>query len=63
MVKYSMRFNESSAEFSEDDKDFVQKMVDLGILESAEEEFSLSNLARIWYERGYYDRMYEENYE
>ena len=58
-----MRFTQDAAEFSEDDKDFVQKMVDLGILESPEEEFALSNLARVWYERGYYDRMYEENYE
>ena len=48
---------------SNDDLKFLDEMVAMGILEETTEYFGLRNLAKIWYERGYYDRMYEETVE
>lgn len=55
--------NNHDAIASNDDLKFLDEMVAMGILEETTENFSLRKLAKIWYERGYYDRMYEENIE
>lgn len=55
--------NKDDAMASNDDLKFLDEMVAMGILEETTESFGLRNLAKIWYERGYYDRMYEETVE
>ena len=55
--------NDYDAMASNDDLKFLDEMVAMGILEETTEYFGLRNLAKIWYERGYYDRMYEETVE
>jgi hypothetical protein len=58
-----MKIEEHGVIASDDDMAFLEEMSAMGIFKDTSQDFGLRNLAKIWYERGYHDRMYEENIE
>ena len=46
----------------DEDREFLAEMVVLGLVEDIMAGCTLRSLARAWYERGYYDRVDEEEY-
>ena len=55
-----MEINKGQYNLSEDDETLISHMLTLGMIEDGQ-SFDLRSLARAWYERGYFDRMDEED--
>ena len=45
----------------DDDKKFLDEMVLHRLIDDVREVYALRSLARLWYERGYFDRLDEES--